>query len=369
MTAGHEFDVAIIGGGPAASAAAISARQCGLRSIVIARQVRRGDQFGESLSPAAAATLHQLDLPPRFLDEEHRPCVGNASAWGSAELQRYDFIRDPRGHGWHIDRARFESRLREQALRAGAEWRVTCNPLGVRAMDGGGWCLSSAVTAKITIDATGRAASFARRQGERRIDVDRQVGWVTFFASDDPPPADTTSWIEAVEHGWWYSAIMPSGRMVIVLFTDADLQGAEAASVDASIAGTMHMRRRVALGGYRPIGPPRRVAAGGGRLSGFAGKDWLAAGDAAMVFDPLSGHGLTVALQSGRDAALAATGMLRGDASAGERYQSMLAAAYERYASMRRMYYLLEGRWPGAPYWRRRREAGNGPWGLMQQGK
>jgi flavin-dependent dehydrogenase len=211
------------------------------------------------------------------------------------------------------------------------------------------------------IDATGRSASFARRQGARRIDVDRQVAWVTFLASEAAVPADTTSWIEAVEHGWWYSAIMPSGRMVTVLFTDADLQGAEAASVDgwsASIGDTVHISRRVAVGGYRPIAPPRRVAAGGGRLSGFVGRNWFAAGDAAMMFDPLSGHGLTVALQSGRDAALAAADMLRGDVAARERYQSMLAGAYARYAVMRRLYYLREGRWPGAPYWRRRRDPG-----------
>jgi flavin-dependent dehydrogenase len=361
MAVGHEFDLAIIGGGPAASAAAISARQCGLRTVVLARAARTGDQFGESLSPAAAATLQQLDLPPRFLDEEHQPCIGNASAWGSAELHRYDFIRDPRGHGWHIDRACFEARLREQALRAGAEWRVTRDPLGVRASEGGGWTLSDMLTARIAIDATGRAAALARRQGVRRIDVDRQVAWVTLLESDDAPPADTTSWIEAVEHGWWYSVIMPSGRMVTVLFTDADLQGSEAASVDgwtALIAGTCHINRRVAVSGYRPIAPPRRVAAGGGRLSGFAGRDWFAAGDAAMIFDPLAGHGLTVAIQSGRDAALAAADMLGGDMAAGERYQSMLAGVYRRYASMRRMYYLRESRWPNAPYWWRRREAG-----------
>ena len=76
-----------------------------------------------------------------------------------------------------------------------------------------------------------------------------------------------------------------------------------------------------------------------------------------MVFDPLSGHGLTVAMQSGRDAAFAAAEMLKGDLAAGWHYHSTLSDAYQQYAAMRRLYYLRENRWPNAPYWRRRREA------------
>lgn len=144
-----------------------------------------------------------------------------------------------------------------------------------------------------------------------------------------------------------------------MLFTDADILDAIAAPTvngwSALLDKTVHISKRVAAGGYRPVAPPRLVAAGGGRLSGFAGRGWFAAGDAAVTYDPLASHGLTVALQSGRDAALAAAEVLDGDATAARRYQSVLTAAYEHYAAMRRMFYSLESRWPAALYWRRRR--------------
>ena len=197
------------------------------------------------------------------------------------------------------------------------------------------------------IDATGRAAAIARRYGARRIELDRQIAWVTYFECDSAAPDDTTTWIEAVEHGWWYSAIIPSGRMVTVLFTDA--------GPSSTIDDTIHTRRRIAAGGYRAIGQPRRVAAGSARLSHFAGDRWFAAGDAAMAYDPLSGHGLTVALQSARDAALAAAATLGGDSTAAARYHSLLTDAWDGYASMRRVYYRQETRWPDSPYWRLRR--------------
>jgi flavin-dependent dehydrogenase len=367
MTMASHFDLAIIGGGPAAAAAAISARQSRLRTVVIARPARTGDQSGESLSPAAALTLRQLGLPQRFLDQEHQPCIGNASAWGSSDLHRYDFIRDPRGHGWHIDRSRFEACLTERARQSGADWRLISGSVAVGEQRGG-WelCLNGEnhLFTRVVIDATGRAASFARRQGERRLDADRQVAWVTFLHSDDAAPVDTTTWIESVEYGWWYSAIIPSGRMVTVLFSDADVLNTIAPPTvhgwSRLINSTIHISRRATIGGYRSVAPPRLVAAGSGRLSRFVGQGWFAAGDAAIAYDPISGHGLTVALQSGHDAALAAAELLNGDATAPMRYQSVLTTAYERYAEMRRMYYWLEGRWPSAPYWRRRREQQQG---------
>lgn len=325
------FDLAIMGGGPAASAAAITARQVGLRCVVIARVARGGEeQFGECLSPAAAVTLRQFGMSPALLDIEHRACFGTASAWGSPELHRTDAIHDPRGHGWHIDRPRFEAQLRDHARQLGAEWRTGRGPLDAR----------------MIIDATGRAAAFARRHGARRLAADRQIAWVMVLRPTGRVPDDTTTWIEAAEHGWWYSAIVPSGRMVVVLFTDPDVR--------ASIDDTVHTRQRIEAGGYQALGAPRRVAAGGSRLSSFAGAGWFAAGDAAMAYDPLSGHGLTVALQSGRDAALAVAATLGGDAAAASRYEALLAGAYQRYASLRRAYYQQERRWPDAPYWQRR---------------
>ena len=70
--------------------------------------VRRQDFEGESLVPAARNILLELGMWERFLGSGHVPCYGNVAAWGSSELVAMDFIRSPYGHGWHLDRTRFD---------------------------------------------------------------------------------------------------------------------------------------------------------------------------------------------------------------------------------------------------------------------
>src|SRR5207245_744542 len=58
---------------------------------------------------------------------------------------------------------------------------------------------------------------------------------------------------------------------------------------------------------------PFIFAANSSRLDRLAGKNWLAVGDAAMAFDPLSSQGVYNALMSGLLAAQATECSLAGD--------------------------------------------------------
>jgi RNA polymerase sigma-70 factor (ECF subfamily) len=69
------------------------------------------------------------------------------------------------------------------------------------------------------------------------------------------------------------------------------------------------------------------VAADTGRLDVVCGNGWLAAGDAAVSFDPISSQGIMSAMQLGRMAAEAAVqGTLHG-------YAAAVDALYERYSA------------------------------------
>ena len=110
----------MLGGGPAGLSAAIGLAGRGLRIILVTLARGEGDRIGESLSPAAGPLLRELGVWEDFVADGHAPCFGNASAWGSGEFRHHDFLRDPHGHAWHIDRRRFERRLAERAEAAGA---------------------------------------------------------------------------------------------------------------------------------------------------------------------------------------------------------------------------------------------------------
>ena len=95
---------------------------------------------------------------------------------------------------------------------------------------------------------------------------------------------------------------------------------------------------------------PRTASA----LTPPAGDGWLAAGDAALSFDPLSSQGLFNALYTGLASAEAADRALSGDGSALSDYAARLAEIDAVYRRNLRAWYELERRWPDQEFWRRR---------------
>jgi flavin-dependent dehydrogenase len=358
-----EVDVTVIGQGPAGCSTAISLADRGLHVAMLEKADKTRDKVGESLSPGAGRVLRQLGVWEQFANDGHRPCYGNRSIWGGPEVRRYDFLSDPRGHAWHLDRRLFERRLVERAEQAGVLRICPGSPAQV-GRDRGRWRLSSRpggheVSARFVVDATGRSSCFARRLGSNRLTTDRQVALVAFLSTDRMAPEDRTTLVEAVERGWWYSAILPDGRLVVSLQTDPDLIEREMRDLlrgwPSLLAETILTRNRVGDCGYTLTDRPRIVAASAGRLDVFSGQDWLAVGDAAMSYDPLSSHGLTVALLAGLDAAAAAASALGGDCHALPAYGAMLGRVYADYEALRHAHYRSEARWPGSVYWERRR--------------
>src|SRR5215510_12331703 len=91
------------------------------------------------------------------------------------------------------------------------------------------------------------------------------------------------------------------------------------------------------------------------RLDRPTGAGWLAVGDAAISFDPLSSEGISKGLEWGRKAAAVAAALCRGDASAAETYQDEIGRTFADYLVTRYRYYAAEKRWPEATFWARRR--------------
>jgi 2-polyprenyl-6-methoxyphenol hydroxylase-like FAD-dependent oxidoreductase len=349
------LDALVVGGGPAGCASAIGLAQAGLAVGMAARPDPPLDKIGESLSPAAGPLLRRLGVWDAFAADGHLPCHANASAWGSDALAYHDFLRDPRGHGWHVDRAVFERRLRDRAASLGV--RVLCSAAPLRwEREGGAWKTPGprggpSLSARFVVDATGRAAWFARSRGAGVVTAWDQIALAAFARTAlDPGPAPTL--VEAVPTGFWYSAPLPGRRMIAVLFTDAGILDTRVAGTPGGLAdlvgATSHTRDRWSSWGAALAGEPRFLPAGSGRLSTPWGEGWIAAGDAAMTYDPISAHGLTLALRTGIDAAAA---IVDGREEALAAYAGVLERAFERYRREALQTYRAEDRWPHEPYW------------------
>jgi flavin-dependent dehydrogenase len=339
-------------------------RRHGYSSAVIERSAYQSVRIGETLSPAVRPILIRLGVWETFISDRHLPSFGIHSVWGAADMYDKEFIFGPHGPGWHVDRARFDAMLARCAEEAGASVYRGVSPLSCTIDDAGHWrtefaCddLKSSVRSKFIVDATGRASSIARRQGAGRISFDRLVGLVGFFPSSSRKKGcDSFTLLEAVEDGWWYSAMLPDLGVVVAFMTDADLYKRTSKALpyywQLQLRKTIHTRSRIRRNGHAP--DLVVVAVNSSRLNRSVGKNWLAVGDAAIAFDPLSAQGVDKAMESGLRAAQSINDHWSGDESARQDYARDVDHRFDSYLQLRQAYYAQEKRWPDSIFWQRR---------------
>jgi flavin-dependent dehydrogenase len=384
----QRYNVAILGGGPAGAAVALSLQKhTPSLAVAIIESSDYGQQrIGETLPPTVQPLLAQLGVWESFLAEDHLPAYGTWSAWGTDELESNEFIYGKFGRGWHLDRRRFDAMLAREAATRGVELLTNSCPANFSLPEA---CAKDAprqtevcrtfseqshkrrwrltirnndnerfpIEADFVVDATGKRASFATRQGARKILFDQLLGAFVFLKCD-ATTADSCTLVEAAEDGWWYSALLPGSGIVAAWMSDADIVGKHRLK-DASrwfeqMQRTVHTKHRLLPA--EPLNKPELHAAYSHRLDRMAGDRWLAVGDAAMAFDPLSSQGIFKALRSGILASYAICDFFKGDLSGLEKYQSIAAREFDGYLKTRAEFYGQEQRWPDSPFWQRRHE-------------
>lgn len=359
--------IAIIGAGPAGATTALALRAHApeLRISLIEASDYRQMRFGETLHPAARLLLQRLQLWDAFLAENHALSHGIISIWGQDAPANNDFFTSLLGLGFHLDRCRFDAWMAAVAEQRGVRIMRQNRLIGAMRTDTG-WRLQLtdadnrriALDADFVVDAGGRRAPFARLAGARRVHYDRLIGAFMLFEDKQDIPADSRTLIEASADGWWYGARLPSGRIAAACMTDVDItRRLSLARRDAWLTAALqaqHLSRW--LGAARPTGTPILCSAQAGRLDVCTGWRWLAVGDAAVSFDPLSGQGLVQALRGGISAAYAIADSLTQQQAASARYAAGIDAEVRAFLSARDHYYALEQRWPEERFWRRRQQ-------------
>ncbi|MEL7145365.1 MAG: FAD-dependent monooxygenase [Bacteroidota bacterium] len=356
----RRYEVIIIGGGPAGIATALTLSARGISSCLLEARPAPFKKVGEALPPNARPLLRQLGIEQLLTDPKHQVYHGNLSCWGNSLLEEKDFIREIHGHGYLLDRLHFERQLWELLDQSKTDFIHHCQIQHINPEEKGVEVVANhqhqtiTTTGNFIVDATGRKASVCRKLGAISYTMDQQFG----IACQIALPARTASQImvEATPNGWWYAAPAQTGELTLMFFTLKEMIGDEESQkklLRRELRHSIHLKKRLPQG-IPVIDQVKIMPAGTSCLEKPYGKNWLAVGDAAYAYDPISSYGITSALASGFYAGNALAASLAGEEDALDVYRYVVENAFQAYMSKLSRHYALEQRWPDSAYWQNR---------------
>jgi menaquinone-9 beta-reductase len=328
-------DVAVIGAGPAGSAAALVLARAGARvALVDKTRFPRDKACGDLVGPRGMQVLH--DLGVRLAGAEPVGDMRVVGPTGRSVRLPCRAGRTYPGHGVALPRVVLDQTLREAALdagcvghtgRAGAQLRDDGRLAGFELSDG------TKLHADVVIGADGAMSRVASAAG--LVDAPRVLWGFALRsyldASVDLPTIvlwDEARWRGFPGYGWVFPG--PGGRANLGVGVGVLGDRAAAGHAGRSLGAFVAVLHRFGLLDHAARLPAERL--GGWLKMGMVGTvpargRVLLAGDAAGLVNPLQGEGISEALTSGRAAAEA---VLTCPAAPAAHYRSFLA---QRYAS------------------------------------
>ncbi|USD36090.1 NAD(P)/FAD-dependent oxidoreductase [Ferrimonas sp. SCSIO 43195] len=365
-------DVTILGAGPAGLATALSLHQQAPWLKVEILDAADAPQFklGETLPPAAGEVLSRLlGEDSRWLLRSQQVCSGSISIWQQPEPGHNDFFFDLSGPGYHLDRARFESELASQLKRRDIGLRRRVKVQGVQPQED---CVALTIAAqprplhsRFVVDASGGARQVCRALGVADNTLDEVVYLCAVLPLTPGGSMTDRTLVEAQSYGWWYAARLPEQKVMLMLCCD------KASMATASLADPAVWLQRAednrlfqthlapVLAAARAEGLTLlRRSAPSGILSNVVGRHWLAVGDCASRYDPISSAGITKALMHGELAGQSIADYLqRPDVVALLPYQQQVFDDFNQYLQLRHSLYASVQRFGNQPFWHNRATA------------
>lgn len=205
-------DFLVVGGGPAGCAFAILAARAGASVVLVERDDYRKLRPGEHLAGRIRPMLDALCVPREDAGVIAIPSPGILSLWNAEGPFMKHYGATGQAVGLCVLRHRFDELLCRSARKAGATVVSCGRPTRIDLRTTSTWDVRIAaangrthdIVAHSVVDASGRSACIARRQGARRInhgDLLAIVRWLDI--GDLPQCAGTMLTIESGAYGWW----------------------------------------------------------------------------------------------------------------------------------------------------------------------
>jgi len=318
----YDFDFAVAGGGPAGSSAAISLGRHGHSVVLFERDTFPRFHIGESLLSTANDAFATLGVAERI----EAACF--PEKWGArlfthdGQSGRYvDFtdVREVnRPQTYQVCRQEFDRILLDRAREVGVQVREACNVTASKftsdaailevtsRVDGA----TGRVHVRAVVDATGRGGLLARKFNLRTEEP--RLANIAIFSHYmnvprlEGPRPDDIRLIARNDAGWfWLIPISKELTSVGVVLPKALYRRLANGSPEETLNRTIFDTPIVAelMRQARRAWPVRVEKDFSYSASAYAGDRWILAGDAGSFLDPVFSTGVSIAMESGIEAA------------------------------------------------------------------
>ena len=303
----REFDVLVLGGGPAGTAAATLLAQRSHRVALVRPTNTPAGALAESIPPSARRLLSELGVLNATDAAGFFPNNGNSVWWAGNEKRSENFSGD--GDGYHVDRTGLERVLVSAAEAIGARVFIgmtarkaveseTCWKISCETEDGG----MVEIQAPWVLDATGRHGFLARDVRE----TDRSTTTLAITQRFEKPSGwdngtGNHTLVESYQDGWaWSVPLSPTLRCFTVMVDQrhAELEGREVSEIiQSELAKTTHLASM--LDHVKTKGDSWACSSSLYHARKYCRPGLLLVGDSGSFIDPLSSYGVKKALASG----------------------------------------------------------------------
>lgn len=311
----NDFDVIVIGGGPAGATTSALLAQRGHRVLVLDRERFPRYHVGESLIPGVMVPMEELGLVERMEAKGFERKYGGTLVWGNNEVPwNFSFTTGGRiPYAFHTRRADLDAMLLDRARELGAfvvEEATVKEPIeengrvvGVRyAVRGLGE--THEARASLVIDASGQARVLGRKYSEIAWNEQlRNVAVWTYFDNCHRLPGDEWSniLIEGTPEGWFWGIPIDKGVFSVGYVTRSDVASKSDKSLEALFASEVQNTTKLKelLKDSTPAAGYRTARDWSYTNERFHGDGWVLVGDAAAFVDPLFSTGVALATLAG----------------------------------------------------------------------
>jgi len=309
----EEFDVVVVGGGPAGSGTAGLLRLEGYRVLLLEREKFPRYHIGESLITGIWPTIERLGLRERLEAVGFQRKRGGTLLWGAGgEPWRFDFKDSGRHeYAFQVRRADFDALLLDHVRRLGVrvvESATVKEPVldgdrvtGVRYQPRGEDTVTQ-VRARMVVDASGQQRWLGRHfdMVDWHEDLRNIAAWSYYQdCGRHEAPYDGNIVIENRPHGWLWFIPFSDGLTGIGYVTPTAELTASGLSpermLDTQIAESSEVRKLTE--GARRVDVYRTARDWSYTCARFSGPGWALVGDAAAFIDPLLSTGVTLAMR------------------------------------------------------------------------